>query len=115
MHLCAAKCCDDNTSSMDSVQRCVERCSAPTQKAQRYTQNELERFQGRLQRCVMDCNDTIKDKMPPNPNEEQIAKFTNSFERCAVKCVDLHVELLPGLFKTVKSVLSKGANAIPDN
>lgn len=53
MHLCAAKCCQDSTSSVDSVQRCVDRCSAPMTKAQNYVQYELGEFQGRLQRCVM--------------------------------------------------------------
>lgn len=71
-------------------------------------------MQGRLQRCVMDCNDSIKDKMPANPSEEQVAKYTAEFERCAVKCVDNSMESLPSLFKTIKTVLSKGPNAIPD-
>lgn len=53
MHLCAAKCCQDKMSSIDSVQGCVERCSTPLNKAQRYVHTELEAFQGRLQRCVM--------------------------------------------------------------
>lgn len=53
MHLCAAKCCEDKKSSIDSVQGCVERCSTPLNKAQRYVHMELEGFQGRLQRCVM--------------------------------------------------------------
>lgn len=42
-------------------------------------------MQGRLQRCVMECNDKIKDQMPPNPSETEIARFTSDFERCAVK------------------------------
>lgn len=46
--------------------------------------------------------------MPTDPNEEQISKYTAKFERCAVKCVDKNIELLPKLFKTMKSVLSKG-------
>lgn len=53
MHFCAAKCCEDKTASMDTVQGCVERCSTPLNRAQRYLQTELEGFQGRLQRCVM--------------------------------------------------------------
>lgn len=53
MHLCAAKCCDDKDGSIDYVQGCIERCSAPVTKSQRYVTNELEDFQGRLQRCVM--------------------------------------------------------------
>lgn len=46
--------------------------------------------------------------MPENPSEDEISKYTAKFERCAVKCVDKNVELLPKLFKTMKSVLSKG-------
>jgi hypothetical protein len=80
----------------------------------RYVQSELERLQNRLQRCVMDCNDSIKDKMPPNPNEEQIARYTGEFERCAIKCVDGSMDTLPGLFKAMKAVLSKGGSSIPD-
>lgn len=53
MHHCAAKCCEDKTASIESVQRCVEKCSLPLTKAQRYVHNELESYQGRLQRCVM--------------------------------------------------------------
>lgn len=52
--------------------------------------------------------------MPTSPSENEIAKYTDKFERCAVKCVDKHVDLLPNLFKTMKSVLSKGVKAIPD-
>lgn len=53
MHLCAAKCCDDKNASMDAVQGCIERCSAPVNRAQQYLQKELGEYQGRLQRCVM--------------------------------------------------------------
>ncbi|KAL7023562.1 hypothetical protein ACKWTF_012679 [Chironomus riparius] len=107
-HECAAKCCYDTDSSMEVVQNCVERCTNPTKKAQGYVQSELELVQNRLQRCVLECNDQVKDKMPANPNEDQIAKHSRDFERCAIKCVDSSLSTLPGLFKTMKSVLSKG-------
>ncbi|XP_055609538.1 protein FAM136A [Uranotaenia lowii] len=105
MHECAAKCCRDIGSSMDSVQRCVEHCSVPVQRAQQHVEQELGNFNNRLQRCVMDCNDTVKDKMGPKPSEDDISKYTGIFERCAIKCVDKHVELLPGLFKSMHQVL----------
>lgn len=60
------------------------------------------------------CNDEIKLEMPSEPTEEQISKFTGKFERCAVQCVDKNVELLPKMFKTIKSVLSKGPQHIPN-
>lgn len=52
--------------------------------------------------------------MPADPTDSEIDKYTGQFERCAVKCIDKHVDLIPNLLKTVKSVLSKGANKIPD-
>lgn len=53
MHLCAAKCCDDKSSSIESVQRCVQNCSTGVTKAERYVHHQLQDFQNRLQRCVM--------------------------------------------------------------
>lgn len=60
------------------------------------------------------CNDDIKLEMPPNPSEDEISKYTNKFERCAVSCVDKNIELLPKLFKTIKSVLAKGPEHLPN-
>ncbi|KRT81364.1 hypothetical protein AMK59_6220, partial [Oryctes borbonicus] len=107
MHRCAAKCCDDNSVSLETVQRCVENCGNPLTKAQGYVQKELEGLQNRLQRCVMDCNDTVKDKMGPNPSDSEINKYTLMFENCAIKCVDKHLELIPTVMKAMKTVLTK--------
>lgn len=72
MHRCAARCCDDGNVSLDRVQQCVENCSKPLQVSQDYVQSEIQSFQNRLQRCVMECNDDIKLKMGPNPSESQV-------------------------------------------
>lgn len=52
--------------------------------------------------------------MPQNPSEDEISKYTSKFERCAVQCVDKNIDQLPKLFKTIKSVLSKGPQNIPN-
>lgn len=52
--------------------------------------------------------------MPPNPTETEISKYTDQFERCAVKCVDKHVSLIPNMLKTIKAVLAKGPQKIPE-
>lgn len=52
--------------------------------------------------------------MPTDPSEEQISRYTAKFERCAVQCVDKNVELLPKMFKTIKAVLAKGPQHIPN-
>uniref|UniRef100_A0A1B0C3T0 Protein FAM136A n=1 Tax=Glossina palpalis gambiensis TaxID=67801 RepID=A0A1B0C3T0_9MUSC len=113
MHRCAAKCCEDVEASVESVQRCVERCSKPFNRAQNYVHHELGEFQDRLQRCVMQCNDDVKVKMSASPSADEVAKHTDQFERCAVKCVDKHVGLLSTMMKTMKSVLAKGPDHIP--
>ncbi|XP_055708721.1 protein FAM136A [Phlebotomus papatasi] len=114
MHLCAAKCCENTTGSIDVVQGCVQKCSVPVTKAERYIHKELNEFQGRLQRCVMQCNDDIKTKMPVEPTEDEIGKYTAQFERCAISCVNKNIDLIPNLLKTMKSVLAKGPSRIPD-
>lgn len=62
-------------------------------------------LQNRLQRCVMECNDKIKDHMGPNPTQSEVDKFSADFESCATKCVDTYCDLLPALEKTMKKVL----------
>lgn len=32
------------------------------------------------------CNDEIKNQMPPTPSEAEVSKYTSQFERCAIKC-----------------------------
>lgn len=73
MHKCAMQCCENSEATLDRVQHCVEKCSVPLHSAQNYVQNELETLQKRLQRCVMDCNDVIKDKMGPNPSDADVS------------------------------------------
>ncbi|KAF5299573.1 hypothetical protein FQR65_LT09378 [Abscondita terminalis] len=111
MHRCAAKCCDNLDVSLERVQNCVNACSTPFTNAQTYVQNELERLQTRLQRCVMECNDSIKDKIGPNPSEAEVNKYSLMFENCAIKCVDTHIDLIPTLMKSMKTVLSKQQNS----
>ncbi|XP_072763477.1 protein FAM136A-like [Anoplolepis gracilipes] len=107
MHKCAAQCCENETYSIQKVHNCVDNCSSSLNKAQQYVQGEFERVQNRLQRCVMECNDNIKDKIGPNPSQIEVDRYSEEFEKCAIKCVDSYCELLPSLEKTMKKILSK--------
>ncbi|KAF7995841.1 hypothetical protein HCN44_006948 [Aphidius gifuensis] len=105
MHRCAAKCCDNKSYNSQKVQSCVENCSGPLNRAQQYIQTEFERAQNRLQRCVMECNDSIRDKMGPNPSQDEVNSLSEDFEKCATKCVDTYVGLLPALQSAMKKAL----------
>ncbi|XP_066255441.1 protein FAM136A-like [Euwallacea similis] len=108
MHTCAATCCNNRDSSLEKVQKCVENCSGSLNWAQNYVQRELELLQNKLQRCVMDCNDNVRVQMGPNPNEDEVEKFTKIFENCATKCVDSQVNYIPSLLKKMKNDLESG-------
>ncbi|XP_025995447.1 protein FAM136A [Solenopsis invicta] len=107
MHQCAAQCCENESYSIQKVHTCVENCNSSLIKAQQYVQGEFERVQNRLQRCIMECNDNIKDKMGPSPTQTDVDRYSEEFEKCATKCVDSYCELLPTLEKTMKKILSK--------
>lgn len=75
MHRCAAECCDNKEVSLETVQKCVEQCSAKVNWAQSYVQREFEQLQNKLQRCVMDCNDDVRVKMGPNPSDSEVNNY----------------------------------------
>jgi len=109
MHLCAAECCDDDLAHVEDVHRCIEKCQQPTQQAQQYVQSELERFQDMLQRCVLSCQDQVRDKVGPNSTEAEIRKYRGEFETCAIACCDTNIAKLPTLMDKVKTAFNAGA------
>ncbi|XP_017467210.1 PREDICTED: protein FAM136A-like [Rhagoletis zephyria] len=113
MHICASKCCDDQRGTLESVQTCIEGCAVPLIKAQDYLQQELGQFQGQLQNCVMKCSEEARQRLPPSPGDVELAKNQYQFENCTVACVDRHIGLIPTMMKTIKAVLEKGPNAMP--
>lgn len=106
MHRCAASCCDDTTSSMEYVQSCVQRCSQDVSAASNYVQNELSNFQSRLERCAVDCQDKIRDKVTADTKPEDYDKFRPVYEDCFFKCVDNHCHQIPTLSKRIKANIS---------
>ncbi|EHB17262.1 Protein FAM136A [Heterocephalus glaber] len=103
MFRCSANCCEDNQASMQQVHQCIERCHAPLAQAQALVTNELEKFQDRLARCTMHCNDKAKDSMDAGNKELQVKQQLDS---CVAKCVDDHMNLIPTMTKRMKESLS---------
>ncbi|KAB7507462.1 hypothetical protein Anas_02093 [Armadillidium nasatum] len=107
MHLCAAKCCENEEASVNNVHKCIENCSTPLSQAQNFIQTELSQFQERLQRCVMVCQDKVKDKVTVSTTEVEAGVYKREFEDCAMQCVDEHISLLPSIRKRITKVLQK--------
>eukprot|EP00195_Chlamydomonas_chlamydogama_P004866 CAMPEP_0202901382 /NCGR_PEP_ID=MMETSP1392-20130828/14223_1 /ASSEMBLY_ACC=CAM_ASM_000868 /TAXON_ID=225041 /ORGANISM="Chlamydomonas chlamydogama, Strain SAG 11-48b" /LENGTH=141 /DNA_ID=CAMNT_0049587937 /DNA_START=71 /DNA_END=496 /DNA_ORIENTATION=- len=83
--LCCAQCCD-NTTNMQQVQSCVERCTSGPAQFQKIIQANMAEFQERFQRCVFRCQDLAKESMSfdATPAEQSLAeqKFKTCFDAC---------------------------------
>ncbi|KAK7477072.1 hypothetical protein BaRGS_00031658 [Batillaria attramentaria] len=106
MYRCSTKCCEDKITSLEEVQQCIDSCSTRVNNAQNYIQSEIQMFQNRLQRCVLSCEDKIRDKISSTTNEGDMAKFRKEVEACAVKCADEHVNVIPQITKKMLNNLS---------
>lgn len=106
MYKCSAKCCE-TLDTMEDVQRCVENCSQSLNRAQSVIGQELQTYQDRLQRCTMDCQDVVRDKMSKNASESEMAKHRRDIEQCVVKCGDAHIALLPVMLKRIKETIQR--------
>lgn len=56
----------------------------------------------------MDCQDKVRDKVKPDSTDSEVSKYKGEMEKCVLKCVDSHIDMLPNLLKRMKEVLSKG-------
>ena len=45
MFRCSANCCDNTSSSQNDLQRCLENCAMPAQKADRFVEEQMKDIQ----------------------------------------------------------------------
>ncbi|XP_028318716.1 protein FAM136A [Gouania willdenowi] len=102
MFRCSADCCDRSSDSMVQVHQCIERCHNPLAKAQGLVTSELEKFQDRLTRCTMHCNDKAKDLFDTGAKDSAVRGL---MEQCVGSCVDDHMNLLPSMTRRLKENL----------
>ncbi|KAM9820150.1 protein FAM136A [Neosynchiropus ocellatus] len=102
MFRCSADCCDRSSDSMSQVHQCIDRCHTPLAKAQGLVTSELEKFQDRLTRCTMHCNDKAKDLFDSGAKEPAVRSL---MDRCVGTCVDDHMNLIPSLTRRIKDNL----------
>ena len=103
MFRCSTACCEESQASMKQVHQCIERCHAPLAQAQALVTSKLEKFQDRLARCTMYCNDKAKDSIDAGSKELHVKR---QLETCVTKCVDDHMNLIPTMTRKMKESLS---------
>ena len=87
---------ENTDASQDQVQRCLETQQVFLQNAQVVMQNEMQRFQERLNRCAQTCQDEVSDQLTPNMDRTS-SKYLNIEKKvngCMGVCVDKHIVML---------------------
>ena len=97
---------------------CVQQCQQPIQQEQQIQQQEMQQFQDRLQRCARACQDKVEDQMPADKSMVtplQQNQLQQSFNNCAVKCVQDQQGMLPKLKATLETQVKQAGAHIPSN
>ncbi|CAN4085039.1 unnamed protein product [Withania somnifera] len=89
--------CFDKRRKQEEIDNCVEYCSVPVLKAQKFVENEMANFQEKMNRSLMVCQDKL-----------EIAKLQNKtdaikdMESCVDQSVQDSIKTLPHLVHKFK-------------
>lgn len=93
--------CVDLT-SRPQIDQCMQKNQVSMATAQNIINQETQQFQQRLERCMMDCQDSVRDK-----NFKSEDSMNNAYYACATTCVDKTI----GMLKTLQGRIEKEIDA----
>ena len=91
--LCQAK-CTDMRGPQEEMHRCLQQCGEPIARHEAAVMGELQQFQQRIQRCVVQCQDKQAGQ-----DELDTKKYEKCVSECAVFYQKELKELRPKLLK----------------
>ncbi|XP_052171923.1 uncharacterized protein LOC127787896 [Diospyros lotus] len=94
--------CFDRSSSQEGINNCVENCSVPVLRAQNLVETEMAKFQERLNRSLMVC----QDKFEAAKLQQVRSDATKDLESCVDQSVQESIKTLPHLVGRLKASLS---------
>ncbi|KVI00408.1 protein FAM136A-like [Cynara cardunculus var. scolymus] len=94
--------CFDRRRKQDDISMCVENCSIPVLQAQNLVEGELAKFQERLNRSLMVC----QDKFESAKLQKIRTDATKDMESCVNQSIEENVKALPHLVAKLKASLS---------
>ncbi|KAM1142857.1 hypothetical protein ACFX1X_032176 [Malus domestica] len=95
---CAHECFDRRRSQQD-ISNCVENCSVPVVRAQEGVENEMAKFQERLSRALMVC----QDKFEAAKQQRVTTNSLNNLESCVEQATQDSIQTLPHLAERLKA------------
>ncbi|KAL6184501.1 hypothetical protein ACLB2K_045902 [Fragaria x ananassa] len=94
--------CFDRRRSQQEIGNCVENCSVPVVSAQQRVENEMAKFQERLSRALMVC----QDKFDAAKLQQAKTSALNDLESCVQQTTEDGIKMLPLLAERLKSSFS---------
>ncbi|BAF27997.1 uncharacterized protein [Oryza sativa Japonica Group] len=94
--------CFDRRRSQEGINNCVENCSVPVLTANNVVETEMAKFQERLNRSLMVC----QDKFEAAKLQKMKTHATEELEACVNRSIDDSIRVLPHLVDQIKSTLS---------
>ncbi|KAI7693187.1 Uncharacterized protein SSS_01600 [Sarcoptes scabiei] len=95
---------------MEQVASCVENCSTKFRKSQSFISNEMAGFLKRLERCALQCQDSIKDQISSETTNDQMKRYETQYETCVIKCADDTIKVMPNLHQRIKKTIENEIN-----
>ncbi|KAL5204423.1 hypothetical protein ABZP36_009294 [Zizania latifolia] len=94
--------CFDRRRSQEMINNCVENCSVPVLTANNVVETEMAKFQERLNRSLMVCQDRFEAAKLQKMKTQAIEEL----ESCVNRSIDDSIRVLPHLVDQIKSSLS---------
>ena len=89
--------------SSDQIQNCMHQCQTPLQQSQHVVQSEIQRFQQRLQRAMVNCQDEANDMVTPDVhnNPDKMRKIEEKMGHCFAKAMNSHISIIDDMKKRI--------------
>ncbi|KAL8030552.1 hypothetical protein ABFX02_14G293300 [Erythranthe guttata] len=94
--------CFDRRRKQDEIGNCVEHCSAPVLHAQNLVENEMAKFQEKLQRSLVVC----QDKYEATKLQANSANPMRDLESCVELSIQDSINIMPHLAGKLKAHMS---------
>ncbi|KAJ3703532.1 hypothetical protein LUZ61_007237 [Rhynchospora tenuis] len=94
--------CFDRSRKQEEISNCVENCSVPVLNANNFVESEMAKFQERMNRSLMVCQDRFENAKLQKIKTEAI----NELEMCVNQAIDDSKRVLPHIADRIKSSLS---------
>ncbi|KAL5781270.1 hypothetical protein ACOSP7_006299 [Xanthoceras sorbifolium] len=94
--------CFDRRRKQEEISSCVEYCSVPVVNAQQHFENDMAKFQERLNRSLMVCQDKFESAKLQKTSSDAI----NDLESCVNQTIDDSIKTLPHLVERLKNHFS---------